>query len=63
MTDGSRHVIRIAIGVAALALLAACATAPPVSPGVRAEQKDGNRARTVTPTWESNSYIEIGGSI
>jgi hypothetical protein len=55
--------LRNAIGLAGLALLAACATAPQVSPGVRLEQKDGNRARTVTPTWESNSYIEIGGSI
>jgi hypothetical protein len=55
--------IRIAVSVAVLALLAACATAPQVSPGARAEQKDGNRARTVTPTWESNSHIEIGGSI
>jgi hypothetical protein len=55
--------IRIAIGLACLALLAACATAPQVPPAAWPEQKDGNRARTITPTWESNSHIEIGGSI
>lgn len=55
--------IRIAISMAAFALLAACATAPQVSPGARSEQKDVNRPCTVTPTWESYSCIEIGGSI
>jgi uncharacterized lipoprotein YajG len=57
--------MRIAIILAALAVLASCAATPQtqISPAGRSEQKDSNRARTVTPTWESNSHIEIGGSI
>lgn len=55
--------IRIAIGLAGLALLAACASTPRISPAEQPEQKDRNRAGTVTPTWESGSKIEIGGSI
>jgi hypothetical protein len=55
--------IRIAIVLAGLALLAACATAPQLPPGARPEQKDVTRAGTATPTWKSDSYIEIGGSI
>jgi uncharacterized lipoprotein YajG len=57
------HMIRIAITLASLALLAACATAPQVSPDAPSAQKPGSRAGTVTPTWKSDSYIEIGGSI
>ncbi|HKA39094.1 MAG TPA: hypothetical protein VKD25_04960 [Burkholderiales bacterium] len=55
--------MRIATILAGLALLASCATTPQVSPGERPAQKDGNRSRTVTPTWESDSHIEISGSI
>jgi hypothetical protein len=54
---------RIAIILACLALLASCATTPQTPPAERPGKKDGNRAGTVTPTWKSDSYIEIGGSI
>jgi len=55
--------IRIAIGLVSLALLASCATAPQVSPAARSEEKNDIRGAPVAPTWESTSKIEIGGSM
>jgi hypothetical protein len=57
------RIIRIAISLACLALLPSCATTSQTSPTARPAQKDGSRAGTATPTWESSSHIEIGGSI